>query len=567
MTDVVFEASTGLDEDLASQQQGDEAEPHAVYLPMLAVAWVAAALLFELLRLGIIWHAPVGGAELVHLSGAWTARVGAPDDRFVPTLFQAITALFLHWNDSEVPARVLAFLSTASIPFAIYLVRRQLSDAGAILALVLLSFDGLAIEMGSSASAMGFDLAVVVWLYVALVHRGLPWWGWAPVGFGVASAGPLALPLVGAALGISLARRAYPALMPAIAGVSGVIVAVVLSTARYGLGLDGLRIAPFQLFADAYSQAWTTGTTFDLFLIYAVPIVVAGMFAAAFSLLRLFASSDRDGDADEWDARLLLVVWFGAALIWVVSSFGSHSTASIVAVSTPAAILAGPGIVRAVMAMLHADWQVAKFLIPAVLFLGLFFATISAGWVHNDDVPGALPIVVAAFVIAGLLASVWWMRVQPAAAPALWAIPVAVALIPFASSALNIAFSGVGELVPSPTSPQQTRELRDILLADLKQSGGQLVVDPSLWPDLTWAFRNSGDVVVASRVPATAGAAILPQDAPKPEGMNPIDGEWNILDEMHPPTGSLSDYYGWFTNRGTVVATPVQVSVYVRAGS
>ncbi len=561
MTDVVFEASASLDEELAAQQEADAAEARVVYIPMLALAWVAAGLLFELLRLGIIWHAPVGGAELVHLSGAWTARVGAPDDRYVPTLFQAITTLFLHWSDSEVPARVLAYVSTATIPFGVFLLRRQLSDAGAILALVLLSLDALAIEMGSSASAMGFDLAVTVWLFVALA-RGVPWWCWAPIGFAVASAGPIMLPLVGAAIGVALVRRAYPGLLALSAGAAGVVAAVIVSTLRYGLGLDGLRIAPFQLFADAYSQAWTTGTTFDLFLIYAVPIVVAGMVAGGFALFRLLAGADED---DGSQTRILLLAWAGIALLWLVSSFGSHSTTSIVAVTTPCAFLVGPGIVRAVNAMVHADWQIARFVVPAVLFLGLFLATIGAGWVHNNDVPGAFPIIIIAIIIIGGLACWWWLRTTPDASPALWVLPIVVAAFPLVSGALGVSFSGVGQLVPSPTSPQQTRELRDILLADLKQNGGQLVVHPGLWDDLTWPLRDSGTVVVSTRVPATAGAVIWPSDATKPDGLNPLQGQWDILDEMPPPTGSVSDYFQWFTNRGTVVATSQQASVYVRA--
>jgi len=561
VTDVVFEATAGLDEELAAQEEAEAATPRVVYIPMLALAWVAAGLLFELLRLGVIWHAPVGGAELVHLSGAWTARVGTPDDRYVPTLFQAITTLFLHWSDSEVPARVLAYLSTATIPFGVFLLRRQLSDAGALLALVLLSLDALALNMGSSASAMGLDLAVTVWLFVALARGGAPWWLWAPIGFATASAGPTMLPLAGAAIGIALVRRTYPGILTLIAGAVGVIAAVILSTLRYGLGLDGLRIAPFQLFADAYSQAWTTASTFDLFLIYAVPIVVAGMVAGGFALYRLLSGDD---EAEGSQMRILLLAWAGIALLWLVSSFGSHSTVSIVALSTPSAFLVGPGIVRAVNALVRADWQIARFVVPAVLFLGLFLATIGAGWVHNNDVPGALPIIIIAIIIIGGLGCWWWLRTTPEAAPALWVLPIVIGAFPFVSGALGVAFSGVGELVPSPTSPQQTRQLRDILLADLKQNGGQLVVHPSLWDDLTWPLRDSGTVVVSTRVPATAGAVIWPSDAAKPDGMNPLQGEWDILDAMPPPTGDISDYFQWFTNRGTVVATSEQVSVYVR---
>ena len=42
------------------------------------LAWAVAAGIFVLLRLGPVWQAPVGGAELDHLSGAWQASIGVP---------------------------------------------------------------------------------------------------------------------------------------------------------------------------------------------------------------------------------------------------------------------------------------------------------------------------------------------------------------------------------------------------------------------------------------------------------------------------------------------------------
>jgi hypothetical protein len=562
VTDVVFEPTTGLNEELARQEASEQAQQPVVYVPMLALAWIVGALVFTLLRLGLIWHNAVGGAELVQLSGAWMARTGAPDDRFVPTLFQAITAGLLHWSDSEIPARVLAYASTATIPLAVFTLRRYLTDAGAIIALVLLSLEPLAIQMGSSASAMGFDLAVTMWLFVAVVRRDLPWWGWASVAFAVVSAGPTALPLVGAALGVGLARRRYPSWPVAVAASAGVVTGVVLATFRYGLGASGLHVAPFQLFADAYSQAWNSATTFDLFIIYAVPMVLGGMVAGAFTAYRLV--NDDGDDARSQEMRLLLVVWAAVAVLWLVSSFASHSSVSIIAATVPCALLLGPAIVQAIVAMTRADWQIARFVVPLVLFLGLFFGTIGAGWVHNGDSPTALPIVAVAVLIVGVLAGIWWLRTTPSAAPTLWAFPMVVGGVIMLTGGLGVAFSGVGELVPSPTSPQQTRELRNILLHDLTQSGGQLVVHPSLWPDLTWPLRDSGTIVVSSRVPATAGAVIWPEDAAKPDGLNPLQGTWNILETMRPPTASFSDYYEWFTNRGTVVSTPTQAAVYVR---
>lgn len=565
MTDVVFEATAELDLGTPGEQ-GRDGQPLTT-VSMLTVAWVVAGLLFELLRLGIIWHAPVGAAELVHLSGDWTARMGSPDDRFVPTLFQALTTLTLHWTDSEIPGRVLAYLSTATIPFGIFLLRHQLTNAGALLALVLLSLDGLGITMGASASAMGFDLAVTVWLFVLFVHSTPRAWVWAIAGFAVASSGPVALPLVAAWLAVKLWQRAALQWLPILSALVGVVAAVALSTVRYGLGVDGLRIAPFQLFADAYSQAWTTSSTFDLFLIYATPLALAGLVAGAVLVIRLYSEGAAFHRGRAGEHRLLLVVWCGIAFVWLVSSFASHATVSIVALTTPLALLVGPAIVEAATAMVRADWRIARFVVPAVLFVGLFLATAAAGWAHRNNVPGALSIALLAILIAAALAIVWWLRQAPAAAPALWAIPIAIAVIPVVASATGVAFSGVGEPTPSPVSPQQAREVRNILLADLQESGGQLVVHPDLWDELTWPLRDSGTIIISSRVPQTAGAVIWPEDAAKPDGMTALKGQWNALDETLPPTGTLLDYFRWFTQRGTVQTTEQAMSVYVRDGS
>ena len=54
-----------------------------------ALAWLLVGAIFVALRIGTAFEAPVGGAELVHLSGAWQARMGADDARYIPTLFQA----------------------------------------------------------------------------------------------------------------------------------------------------------------------------------------------------------------------------------------------------------------------------------------------------------------------------------------------------------------------------------------------------------------------------------------------------------------------------------------------
>jgi len=156
------------------ERPAEAAQGEGVSISLSTVAWVAAGLVFVLLRVGPTWRAPVAGPELLHLAGAWQAREGIGDARFVPTLFQALASVLLRLSSSEVPARLLALLATATIPGALYVLRPQLGNVGALLALCFLTLDGPGIALGTSASAMGFDLAVAAWLFVALSRPALP---------------------------------------------------------------------------------------------------------------------------------------------------------------------------------------------------------------------------------------------------------------------------------------------------------------------------------------------------------------------------------------------------------
>ena len=265
-------------------ESSPEPATHGLVISVSAIAWVGAAALFLLLRVATIWHAPVAGAELLQLSGAWQARSGVAGAHFVPTLFQALTTLLLHLSSSAVPARTLAFLATASIPAAIFLLRGRLGQAGALIALVVLAFDGPSITLGTSASAMGFDLAIALWLFVAIDRdaRGASLSNWLLpiIGFLVVTSGPLVLPLVAAWAAVRLVRADYPRPLPAAWCAVGVAAGVVLASVQFGMGVDGLRVPPFMLFANSFDQTWSTATALDMTLLYGLPVLFAGVAAA-----------------------------------------------------------------------------------------------------------------------------------------------------------------------------------------------------------------------------------------------------------------------------------------------
>lgn len=561
------EPEQDLVEPVAVPAPGDEdVEPVSEPAPPLVtlradlVAWVALGAAFILLRLGTIWHAPVGGPELDGLSGAWQARVGIADDRFIPTLFQAVVALFLHWTDSEVPGRVLAFLATATIPGAIYFLRVRLGDAGALLALLFLALDGPAITIGASASAMGFDLALAAWLAVAIERRNLPAWSWAIAAFLVATAGPLPLLLALAWGAVTLSRREYPRPDVAAWAGAGAVAGILAASFQFGLGVDGgLRVPPLDLFAASFDRPWATANTLEIAVLYVLPIVIAGIASGAAILTRRIRSSDYE------TFELTLLAWAGIALAWFVFSLTSDSPAPVAGITLPLAILAGPGIARAWQMMLRADWRNARYLVPLALFAALVAVSFMLDWARNDRAGDSTEksIVALLLVLAAIaLGVVAWNK---RAFPSLLAPALVIAVFPLLSGGFGVAFSSAGEPIPSPISTQQARELRSNALQLAHDNNGLLVVHDSFRDALTWPFRDSGDIVLATRAPADAAVLIWPKDAPKPDGFNAVDGDWSFLRKPVSPTDSWLKYLRWFTNRNALANTQDAVVVYVKA--
>jgi hypothetical protein len=532
----------------------------AVQVPLIGLVWVVAAVIFLALRLAPIWHTPVAGAELIHLSGAWQARIGVADDRFVPTLFQALSALLLHWSSSEIPARILAFAATASIPAALYLLRSRLGEAGALLALILLTFDGPAITAGASASAMGFDLAIVLWLFLFTTRERVPGWLAAIVGFGVATGGPIVLPLVAAWAIVRLLRRSYPSPALAAWAAGGVVAGVLAATFRFGLGIDGgLRVPSFQLFAASYDQLWSTTSELDMTLLYALPVLLGGLAAVVVAVSRMYR--DRTAETD----GLVLVAWAGAAAAWWLSSVNSHTATPLVALTTPLALILGPALVEAITAMWRADWHYARWLVPGALLLLAVALAVGIDWAQTSTVgstseklavAGLCVLAVAAFAI---LAS------ARESLPTVFAGLLAIAALPLFSGALGVALSTNGEPTPSPQVASQARELRNIALQSVHDNGGLVVINSAFKDELTWPFRDSGSIVVASRVPPDATFVIWPKDAPAPEGFAPINGDWSLQRELHAPTADFLTYLRWFSNRNVLSITSEPVAVYLRA--
>lgn len=530
-----------------------------ITISLQSLAWAGASTLFLLMRLAPIWQMRVGGFELIHLSGAWAARTGNPDHRFAGTLFQALTTLSLHWTTSEVPVRVLAFAACATIPPALYLLRARLGTGGAIAALLLLALDGPTINFGASASAMGFDLPLTVWLFVLLTGVPIPTWGWAAVAFAVATAGPLSLPLLAAFGGVALLQRRYPPQGAVLAGAAGAALGLLAASARFGIGFDGLRVPPFDLFAAGFDERWASLPALKVALVYSAPTILAGAAVACVAFFRWY----RWAEVDAFQVQLL--AWAGLAAAWLAAGAASENPVPVVALVLPVALLLGPALARAAGAMFEADWYYARVLVPCGLALLAIAAAVVVQWArggHPGDAGEKLAVggfTVLALAVGAVLAANRdsFATLLPAA--------VLVALLPVVSGATSVALSADHDLLASPFSPPQARQLRDIALQTVAAKGGLLVVHPQFEQDITWSFRDSGQIVVASRVPPQATAILWPSGEPAPPGTAVLEGDWNILREATPPSGGFLRYVRWFTDRNSLDISRGPVAVYVRA--
>ena len=81
---------------------GGPTRQRTVEVSVAQLAWIVAGTAFFAYRLAAFLSAPVGGVELDSLAGAWQAHAGTPDERFIPTLFQAISAYSFAFTTSEV---------------------------------------------------------------------------------------------------------------------------------------------------------------------------------------------------------------------------------------------------------------------------------------------------------------------------------------------------------------------------------------------------------------------------------------------------------------------------------
>lgn len=530
----------------------------ALRVSIEALVWAAAVAVFLALRLGPVWRAPVSGAELIHLSGAWQARIGVEDGRFVPSLFQAISALTLHATTSEVPARILAWAASATIPLAFWLLRPVFGRAGALLALAVLAVDPPGILLDASASALGFDAAVAAWLFVAAARwRGLDW-VWLPAGFLVATSGPAPLVFAAAAMAVALARAEYPRPAAFVAGAVGAALGVAAASAGFGFGHGAVVVPPFALFAAGYDQEWSTLTASQVVALYDLPLMAAGAAALAWTATRVV----REGRASR--DHLILLAWAGLSLAWLVSSSRSHSPVPVASAALPFALLIGPLLAAASGPVVRADWRLARFLLPVAATCALLALAVVVDWARmgatgdGADWRRVLALAAAAVACLGALA------IDRRRAPTLAAAGLVAGVLGLLPGVANIAVTAPNEPLASPASPSEARIARRLVLELASTSGGLVAVHERFADSLTWPFRDSGDLVLSSAAPPAAAALVWPADLPAPEGFARLEGDLAMVEGVAPPTSGFLAYVGWLVDRNILATTGDRAVVYTR---
>ncbi|MXX20162.1 MAG: hypothetical protein F4X03_03435 [Dehalococcoidia bacterium] len=534
------------------------APPRLPTVSVAAIAWVLVVALFILLRVGLVWRAPVGGAELAHLSGAWQARIGVEDDRYVPTLYQAVTALTLGWTESEQPARAIALAGALTIPLALFMLRRQLGEGGALLALLLFALDPAGIVLGVTATAAAWDAAIALWLVVALVAGRPPPWSWLPIAFLVATAGPLSLTVVLAATVSAALHRLRPTRETFLWGAAGTALGLLLTSLQFGVDVDGLRIAAFSLFVAGFDESWSTLTVAELAALYGLPLLVGGAAAVAWLAVRL-----RDEGRSPTPMEALSLGVAGIAMVWFLAALPTHSPFPLAAATFVSCLLLGPALARLAGRLMAITWRRESWLLLLALALVAIACFVLSDWARQGHVGGAFGRALLVVAGIGAVTVLTLLATYRESWPLTLLAPVAVGGVLLLAGSNGIALSAAGEPLPGPASPSSARAIRDVALS-ANTSGGSIVVHERYREALTWPFRDSGTLVLASRVPAGAGVVVWPADAPPPEGFVALDGRWVLQRAIDGPDGFLA-FVHWFAERNSLDQRLEIVAVYVRA--
>lgn len=544
--------------------QGGARNQAVVVVPASLVVAGVLSVLFVALRFAITWQAPVGGSELFGLSGAWQATVGdAGDERFVPTLFQAMSAVLLAFRNDELLPRLLALVVTLTIPMAFHLLRPVLGLGAAMVSLLLFAVDPVNIWLGVAASPAAFDGAITIWLLVLVTRpfrkEGLRGIAFAGGGFAAATGGALLLPFVFAVVTDALLRRSalsWKVIAPLGAGAIG---GIVLASAGFGYGWQGLTIPPFESFAHQFDADGASPVARDLVLLYGWPVLAFAAVAVAF-----VAWEHKTAGQPLGSHLRLLFVWFAVSVLSLFAANAAHSELPIAAATLPACFVVASAVAPALRTFHGQDWRIAGTGVAVMLLLLTLIAAIVVDWARQEEIGAAGGVARVLILAAGMAVAAAFLLRFRALAPSLVLVPTVVFAVAVLPGAVNVGLSGKHEPLPSPLSASQARNLRDIAVAAREEHGGLIVVHDDFREAITWPFRDSGTIVLATNIPPDATFLVWPAGVPQPEGFDSLSGEWALQRTIEAPTSSVLDVLHWLSDRNEVEVSRLSIAVYMK---
>lgn len=536
-----------------------ETRPATREISVGALLWLGVGGVFVFLRLAGMLSIAVGGAELDALSGAWQAHAGHDDVRFIPTLAQALSAVSFSFTTSEVPSRVLVFLASLSVPFALYRLRPVFGEPAVLAALALLALDPASILFGSTATASGFDIAIALWLLVLANEERPARWLYAAGGFLAVTSGGIVLPLVVGVAALRLVRQEYPARTAFALAAGGALLGAAVASVGFGFGWEGPTLSPIAAFGAGFDRPWSSEHTRYLALLYSLPLILGALAAIAAQVYR----SWRD---DDWSLlELPLYAWLGAALLWLLAAGGAHDPAPLAAVAIPAALIIGLEFAGLAAALQRVEWRYAAGVLAGALLCLAVIEAYVVDWARVNRPGGADDKLVVTGLSIAVVACFGLLFSNRRTLAAVAIPPIAVAALVLLSGASAVAFGGPNEPMPSPVATAQGDEVRAIVKSAVKDHGGQVVVHPTFESTMTWALRDTSGVVVASRIPDGATAVVWPVTEPAPEGYAVVEGQWSFTQIRRGPDGGFLAYLRWLSNRNSLKNIPAPLAVYLRA--
>jgi hypothetical protein len=270
---------------------------------------------------------------------------------------------------------------------------------------------------------------------------------------------------------------------------------------------------------------------------------------------------------EEWpELDVVTLAAFALSLGWVVMAGWAHDPVPLGAAGLAASAVLGREVPWAWERLREADWLYAGPILAGMVAAALIAEAFVVDWARMDRVGSDRDKFIVTGLVVAVIASMGILASNRRLAPALLAVPVIVAAVPLLSGSFGVAFGGPGEPLPSPVSAVQGREIRDIAVRARQEAGGSIVIHADFEKEMTWAFRDSGEVVLATRIPPDATVVVWPAVEGPPDGYATLDGIWSLQEHRFGPSGGFLDYLRWLTKRNSLPNTVDPVAVYLRTG-